>query len=60
MAQTKTVHSWRRTIADLDQKDGDFETALELLNKYDCLEDTRQRAKYYGEKAKDCLGIFPR
>ena len=50
---------WRRTIADLNQQDGDFETALSLLKKYDCLEDTRTRAKYYGEKAKDCLGIFP-
>lgn len=49
---------WRRVITDLNQQDGDFNHALELLKKYDCLTDTRDRAKHYGEMAKDSLGLF--
>ena len=36
---------WNRTMADLDQKDGDLEHAMALMNKHSALEDTIDRAK---------------
>ena len=49
---------WRRTLEDLDQNDGDFEHAMELLDKHKALEDTLERARHYGAIARDALGIF--
>lgn len=49
---------WKRTMQAVRQKDGDLETALELLNKHDTLTDTIERARHYGEMAKDALAIF--
>ena len=50
---------WRRTIEELDQKDGDLARALELLTKHNALHDTVERARHYGAMAKDALAIFP-
>jgi len=50
---------WRRTMEQLDQKDGDIEYAQDLLSKHKALEDTAERARHYGAIAKDALGIFP-
>ncbi len=50
---------WRRTMEDLDQKDGDLDYAIELMTKYDALEDTIKRARHYGQVARDALAIFP-
>ncbi|WP_210413907.1 polyprenyl synthetase family protein [Luteithermobacter gelatinilyticus] len=50
---------WRRTMEDLDQKDGDLEQALELIHKHNALKDTIERARHYGAKARDALVIFP-
>ncbi|WP_370691144.1 polyprenyl synthetase family protein [Kordiimonas sp. SCSIO 12610] len=50
---------WNRTMADLNQQDGDLDHALDLLNKHTALEDTIERAKHYGAMAKDALGTFP-
>ena len=49
---------WRRTLEDLDQHEGDFEHAMELLDKHKALEDTLERARHYGSIARDALGIF--
>lgn len=49
---------WRRTLEDLDQKDGDFDHALHLMDKHGALKDTAERARHYGSIAKDSLGIF--
>jgi len=49
---------WRRTLEDLDQKDGDLEHAMELLTKHKALDDTFDRARHYGAIARDALGIF--
>ena len=49
---------WRRTIADLNQENGDFENALEIINKYQCIEDTVTRAKHFSNVAIDSLDIF--
>ena len=49
---------WRRTLEEQDQKDGDLEHAIELMNKHDALKDSVERARHYGAIAKDALGIF--
>ena len=49
---------WRRTLEDLNQKKGDLEHAIHLLEKYQALEDSVERARHYGAMARDALGIF--
>jgi len=50
---------WTRTIAELDQNDGDLLRAIELMHEHRALEDTVERARHYGAIARDALGIFP-
>ena len=50
---------WKRTMEDLDQKDGDLEYAIELMEKHNALTDTIERARHYGKIACDALAIFP-
>ncbi|MCP5382455.1 MAG: polyprenyl synthetase family protein [Kordiimonadaceae bacterium] len=50
---------WRRTMEDLDQKEGDLEHAIKLMNKHSALSDTIERARHYGSIARDALAIFP-
>jgi octaprenyl-diphosphate synthase len=50
---------WRRTMEDLNQKDGDLSHALELIEKHGSLKDTVERARHYGAMARDGLAIFP-
>ncbi len=50
---------WRRTLEDLDQKDGDLAHAQELLEHHKALADSVERAAHYGAIARDALGIFP-
>ncbi|MGE0154132.1 MAG: polyprenyl synthetase family protein [Reyranellaceae bacterium] len=50
---------WRRTMERLDQKDGDLERALELMQKHAALADTLDRARHYGKMARDALALFP-
>lgn len=50
---------WRRTMEDLDQKDGDLAEALKLMHKHGALSDTIERARHYGAIARDALAIFP-
>jgi len=49
---------WRRTLEKLDQKEGDLEYAIELINKHQALHDTVERARHYGSIARDAMGIF--
>ncbi len=49
---------WRRTLEDLKQHEGDLEQAIHLLEKYQALEDSVERARHYGAIAHDALGIF--
>ena len=49
---------WRRTLEDQEQKDGDLEHAIELLERHNALADTVERARHYGAIARDALGIF--
>jgi len=50
---------WRRTLEALDQRPGDLERAIELMNRHGSLRDTVERARHYGAIARDALGIFP-
>ncbi len=50
---------WRQTMEDLEQEEGDLEHAIELMEKHNALEDTIERARHYGQVARDALAIFP-
>ena len=50
---------WKRTLEDLDQKSGDLEHAVSLMEKHGALKDTQERARHYGMIARDALDIFP-
>lgn len=50
---------WRRCLEDLDQREGDLEVAQELMERYRALDDTIERARHYGAKARDALELFP-
>ena len=49
---------WRRTLEDGDQHPGDLEQAMTYLIAHGSLNDTIDRARHYGAKARDALGIF--
>lgn len=49
---------WKRTMQAVKQTDGDMETALEILERHGTLNDTIERARHYGDMAKDALAIF--
>jgi octaprenyl-diphosphate synthase len=49
---------WRRTLETLDQRPGDMERAVDLMDKHKALADTVERARHYGAIARDGLGIF--
>lgn len=50
---------WKRTLEDLDQRDGDLDHACRLLAEHDALADTQVRARGYAETARAALDIFP-
>jgi octaprenyl-diphosphate synthase len=50
---------WRRTLEEQDQRDGDLESAIELMKRHGALRDSVERARHYGAIARDALGIFP-
>ncbi len=49
---------WKRTISNLEQENGDFDYAVELINKYQCIEDTIKRANHFSNVAIDAIDIF--
>jgi len=50
---------WKKTLVSCNQDENDFEHAISLMTKHNSLRDTINRAKHYGDKAKDALAIFP-
>lgn len=50
---------WRRTLEELDQREGDLDHALALMDRHNALRDTVERARHYGAIARDALGLFP-
>ena len=49
---------WKKTIRNLDQNKDDLSKAIEIVNKYKCIEDTIERAQHFANIAKDSLGAF--
>ena len=49
---------WQRTIADGTSEDGDFETAVGLLGKYNAIDDALAQAKTYAEQAIASLSVI--
>ncbi len=50
---------WKRTLSMDDQKDGDLDTALEILKRHSALERSLDLAREYGQKAKDLMADAP-
>ncbi|MGB1077307.1 MAG: polyprenyl synthetase family protein [Bdellovibrionales bacterium] len=46
---------WNRTLVEQDINEGDFEKAQELINKYDTLEQSKDLARGYAQKAIDAI-----
>ena len=49
---------WRRTLENLEQKEGDLQHAIVLMEKHGALADSVERARHYGAIARDAIGIF--
>ncbi len=49
---------WRRTMESVEQREGDLQHALSLLERHGTLHDTLERARHYGAVARDALGLF--
>jgi octaprenyl-diphosphate synthase len=50
---------WRRALEDMDQRPGDLEQAIELVEHHGALAETLSRARAYAATAIDALAIFP-
>lgn len=50
---------WQRTIEKGQQKEGDLEHAISLLHKHGALEDTRQEALAWSQKAVAAIAKLP-
>jgi octaprenyl-diphosphate synthase len=50
---------WRRTLEQVEQRDGDFSHAIELLERRAALRDSLGRAAEYGAMARAALESFP-
>lgn len=50
---------WRRTLTEGRIEAGDLDHAIGLMTKHGALGDTVDRARHYGDKAKDALALFP-
>ena len=49
---------WNKTIVDLKQDKDDFGEAITIMQKYDCISDTVERARHFANVAMDSLGTF--
>lgn len=50
---------WRRTMEEGEQTEDDFERAVVLLERHGAIRDSLERARHYGDVARDSLAIFP-
>ena len=49
---------WEKTIVNLNQSKDDLSKAIIIMNKYNCINDTIDRARHFANVAIDSLGIF--
>ena len=57
-ADAEEQRFWRRTLEDLDQREGDLEHAIGLLRKHGTLAETLERARAYCAAARAALAPF--
>ena len=57
-SDNKEKEFWKRTMINLDQNKDDFNKALIIIEKYDCITDTVERARHFANVAIDSLGVF--
>jgi octaprenyl-diphosphate synthase len=50
---------WKKVLVDGAIADGDLETAIGYMTRHGALTDTIERARHYGDMAKDALALFP-
>lgn len=50
---------WRRVMEEREQNGEDLAMAVQLMNRHGALNDTIERARHYGDMARDALAIFP-
>ncbi len=50
---------WRRVLEKGEIADGDLDRAIGLLRSHRAIEDTVERARHYGDVARDALAPFP-
>jgi len=56
---TEEREFWERTLGEENQQHGDLQTAMQLLKKYEAVEHTAQMARYYCDKALQCIAPLP-
>ena len=49
---------WKSTLVRLNQSNDDLTKAILIINKYNCINDTIDRARHFANVAIDSLGIF--
>jgi octaprenyl-diphosphate synthase len=49
---------WRRTLEDLDQREGDLDQAIEIMTRHGTLAATLERARHYAAAARRALAGF--
>jgi octaprenyl-diphosphate synthase len=50
---------WRRALEDMDQRPGDLDRAIALVEHHGALAETRSRARRYAASAIEALSVFP-
>ena len=58
-ANAEETRFWERVIGQLDQKDGDFDTALAYMHQHRAIEATIQAARQRADNAREALSVFP-
>ena len=53
-----TEDIWNKTIVNLNQEKNDLDKALKIMQKYNCISDTLERARHFAKVAIDSLGLF--
>ena len=51
---------WRRTLQDGQIEEPDLAHAIALMRRHNTIEETMQRARMYGQLARDALDLFPK
>ena len=57
-SNTEEKKFWKKTIIELNQNKNDFQKAITIMKKYNCIYDSIERAKHFANVAIDSLGIF--